>query len=264
MAPQQQQQIPQMNLDSSAVNPGKQPQMAQLDASPQLQQLTMDGSVANKIVEDPVAMQQVDALPGTTGDLLQASPAKQAVYFYDPNQTKMSQNGDILQMPTIVYDVNGKAVPLEELRHKAPIKVQAPVRGASSSDSIINDSAGVTSEESGAMLVSPPSRGASIVSPSSKEMAMQAPQSWGTSTAQDQTIIIATVAVMALLVGALSARRLRSKSFLSSCIENENLEDDAAYDDAYTTTAAASAAMGADSSYNTFGGWKGDLEKFDV
>ena len=32
-----------------------------------------------------------------------------------------------------------------------------------------------------------------------------------------------------------------------------------AYDDAYTTT-----AMGADSSYNTFGGWKGDLEKFDV
>lgn len=90
------------------------------------------------------------------------------------------------------------------------------------------------------------------------------PQSWGTSTSQDQTIIIATVAVMALLVGALSARRLRSKSFLSSCIENESLEDDLAYDDAYTTTAAASGAMGADSSYNTFGGWKGDLEKFDV
>jgi hypothetical protein len=40
------------------------------------------------------------------------------------------------------------------------------------------------------------------------------------------------------------------------------LEDEVAYDDAYTTT--ASGAMGADSSYNTFGGWKGDLEKFDV
>ncbi len=60
---------------------------------------------------------------------------------------------------------------------------------------------------------------------------------------------------MALLVGALSARRLRSRSFLSSCIENESLEDDVAYDTAYTTT---------DNSYNTFGGWKGDLEKFDV
>ena len=72
---------------------------------------------------------------------------------------------------------------------------------------------------------------------------------------QDQSIIVSTVAVMALLVGALSARRLRSRSFLSACIENESLEDDVAYDTAYTTT---------DHSYNTFGGWKGDLEKFDV
>jgi hypothetical protein len=75
--------------------------------------------------------------------------------------------------------------------------------------------------------------------------------------AQDQYIIIATVAVMALLVGALSARRLRSKNVLSSCIENESLEDELAYDTAYTTSAAAG-------KYDTFGPWKGDLEKFDV
>lgn len=75
--------------------------------------------------------------------------------------------------------------------------------------------------------------------------------------AQDQYIIIATVAVMALLVGAVTARRLRSKNILSSCIENESLEDELAYDTAYTTSAAAG-------KYETFGPWKGDLEKFDV
>jgi hypothetical protein len=78
---------------------------------------------------------------------------------------------------------------------------------------------------------------------------------WGESQAQDQMIIISTVATMALLVGALSARRMRSRQFLSSCIENESLEDEVAYDTAYTTNG-----------YDTFGGgpWKGDLEKFDV
>lgn len=72
---------------------------------------------------------------------------------------------------------------------------------------------------------------------------------------------------MALLVGALSARRLRSRHFLSSCIENESLEDELAYDTAYTTTGGHGGG-----GYDTFtstgssGGlpWRGDLEKFDV
>jgi hypothetical protein len=78
---------------------------------------------------------------------------------------------------------------------------------------------------------------------------------WGESQAQDQMIIVSTVATMALLVGALSARRLRSRQFLNSCIENESLEDEVAYDAAYTTNG-----------YDTFGSgpWRGDLEKFDV
>jgi hypothetical protein len=72
----------------------------------------------------------------------------------------------------------------------------------------------------------------------------------------DQSIIIGTVGVMALLVGAITARRLRSRNILSACIENETLEDDIAYDTAYTVNS---------DSYNTFSqGWKGDLEKFDV
>jgi len=72
--------------------------------------------------------------------------------------------------------------------------------------------------------------------------------------AQDQYIMISTVAVMALLVGALSARRMRSRNFLSNCIENESLHDEAMMYDTATTSQA----------YNTFGPWKGDLEKFDV
>lgn len=253
---QQQQQIPQAQLGIADTNAMKQPSMTDSGASGQLQQLPLD----TKVAQASTAMQQ--GSDGAAQDQLQAAPAKQAVYFYDPNETKMSQTGEILQMPTLVYDGNGKAVPLDEIRHVAPIYVQAPVRGATSADTTNSDLAGLGKTDSGNELVASTARGASLVSPSAKESSMSMPKSWGTSTSQDQTIIVATVAVMALLVGALSARRLRSKSFLSACIENESLEDDMAYDDAYTTT--ASGAMGADSSYNTFGGWKGDLEKFDV
>ena len=259
---QQQQQMPQANLDSSAANAVGQPSVTGSGVSEQLQQLPLEGLglEPNNIAQLGLEPNSIVQSSGATQDQLQDSPVKQAVYFYDPKDTKMSQTGDILQMPTLVYDANGKALPMAELyNHKAPIYVQAPALGAS-----LTDTVGVGDAESSSMLVSPSARGASLVSPSAKEASIPMPQSWGSSTSQDQTIIIATVAVMALLVGALSARRLRSKSFLSSCIENESLEDDLAYDDAYTTTAAASGAMGADSSYNTFGGWKGDLEKFDV
>lgn len=248
MTQQQQQQIPQTNLASPVTNAMQQPSMTDSGASGQL-------SSADKVAQASAAMQQGSTASGATpaADQLQAAPAKRAIYFYDPKETKLSQNGEILEMPKLVYDANGKAVPLEEIRHVAPVYVQAPAQGAT-------DASSTTTNAN--ELVAPSARGATLVAPSSREASLSIPQSWGTSTSQDQTIIVATVAVMALLVGALSARRLRSKSFLSACIENESLEDDLAYDDAYTTT--ASGAMGADSSYNTFGGWKGDLEKFDV
>ncbi|KAL3909063.1 MAG: hypothetical protein SGARI_002781 [Bacillariaceae sp.] len=156
----------------------------------------------------------------------------------------LSQNGDVLSLPKIVYDVNGKAVSLSDL-NQAPIYVQPPLLGATAS------STGGSSGASGSVAAA--SVDASSSAASNLDMqaapareAVKIPK-WGSSTSQDQTIIVATVAVMALLVGALSARRLRSKSFLASCIENETLEDDLAYDSAYTTTGAS----GVDSSYNT-------------
>ena len=92
--------------------------------------------------------------------------------------------------------------------------------------------------------------------------------------AADQLVIIATMAIMALLVGAISARRLRhrrggsSGDCLSACIEN-NVEDELAYDTA-TTFSGAYSAVGGVGVYHTFSqvssanGWRNDLEKFDV
>ena len=84
-------------------------------------------------------------------------------------------------------------------------------------------------------------------------------EQWDTldGPAPNQMMVISSVAVMALAVGAVSARKLRSKPFLSDCIENESLEDDLAYDTENT--------FGGVGQYGSFSApWRGDLEKFDV
>mmetsp|Transcript_2108 Transcript_2108/g.2899 ORF Transcript_2108/g.2899 Transcript_2108/m.2899 type:complete len:286 (-) Transcript_2108:97-954(-) len=154
---------------------------------------------------------------------VQQTPPRTTVYYYDASVTT---SGNLIP-PKLVYDENGNAIPLAQLQSlNADIFLEPPSLGAARSPN--QQTLSVSQVE---------------------QMAMQPP-------AQDQFIIIATVAVMALLVGALSARRLRSRQFLSSCIENESLEDEVAYDQAYTLN------HGGD--YSTFGNWKGDLEKFDV
>lgn len=181
------------------------------------------------------------------------------VYYYDPAQAVVQGQ---LQAPSIVYDEHGNEVELASLVSKfketdmyiepphSPSQINSPIYGTSQSSNrgtrrLITSSNSTNSTQP--LLPLPP--------PPPLAMNIKRPESWGESTTQDQSIIVCTVATMALLVGALSARRLRSRSFLSSCIENESLEDEVAFDNAYTVT-------GGDS-YNTFG-WKGDLEKFDV
>merc|ERR1711957_985227 len=124
--------------------------MTDSGASEQLQQLPLEGLglEPNNIAQSSAAMQQVSASSGATQDQLQDSPVKQAIYFYDPKDTKMSQAGDILQMPTLVYDANGKALPMAELyNHKAPIYLQAPALGAT-----LTDTVGVGDADSSNML----------------------------------------------------------------------------------------------------------------
>ena len=170
-------------------------------------------------IATPSAQQSMtDANDGSSVQIQLEKAEQQKVYYYDAKAATTDGSGE-LQIPSMVYDANGNAVQLDSLKGGSP---------------------------NAEIYLQPPQK--AVLSP-------KIAPTWGESTLQDQTIIVSTVAVMALLVGALSARRMRSRSILSSCIENESLEDDIAYDTAYTTT---------DNSYNTFGGWKGDLEKFDV
>jgi len=181
---------------------------------------------------------------------------EEVVYFYDPEELKTGA-GDEPPIPKQVFDEHGNEVDLagkEALLIKPSVEVdQEHVEGKKSNKgNIKSSSSSSTSRENIQTILDSP------------------PQT------QDQMIIITTVATMALLVGALSARRLRSRQFLSFCIENESLEDELAYDAAYTTQGTGGLyGHGGGSSgggYDTFvsgkyGGdlrWRGDLEKFDV
>lgn len=225
-------------------------------------------------------------------------------YFYDPHSVTRNRDTGEISIPTTVYDVSGRPVLFDSVSSSAKeIYMEPPKKGSSSSSSGSSKYYYVQSSNTSNTTYSP-----STVAPTStdnatttnvttwvhpnvvhtpvydrhKQMSYQMSPSdlakavgngvpdWGDSTSSDSTIIICTVGIMALLVGAISARRMRSRSLLSMCIENESLEDDAAYDAAYTIPATAGGVLG-DNQYHTFGsstrnhlGWKGDLEKFDV
>lgn len=167
-------------------------------------------------------------------------------YYYDPAQTKKDASGNLI-LPDTVYDSRGRAVPLALLQQDAVLQ-QDPPRGVFHHDNYTNDSSipriNVTYSHPNTVQTHKDRR---------REAAFSMGDIPSPRVGTDQSIIVGTVGVMALLVGALSARRLRSKGVLSLCMDDENLRDDAAYDTAYTTSG----------SYNTFA-WKGDLEKFDV
>jgi len=211
-----------------------------------------------------------------------------------------------VSVPLVVYDEDGNAVSVSDLHDaghevymehpKVPPpevpKVPPPPPVEESDVSIEVDEESSESSEP----ESKSSNATSTTSSAETSRQMNAASEFNDSMpqAQDQMIIISTVATMALLVGALSARRMRSRQFLSSCIENESLEDDVAYDAAYTHPAASRGSMaggfghhpqlhhrgrgvsnslmaGGAVGYDTFGStsdnpppWKGDLEKFDV
>jgi len=185
------------------------------------------------------------------------------VLYYDPRNTIPDRNGQVL-LPSTVYDAQGNPVDLVRLasQNQLQIVMESPLQQLSQPQNL----GALTQEEPLDVGLPPMERmedGEEIIPPEAQMSAADI-KKWGESTSQDQSIIVGTVAVMAMLVGALSARRLRHRSFLSACIENEALEDDVAYDAAYSTTMPQNQDIG--SSYNTFGrgGWKGDLEKFDV
>ena len=158
----------------------------------------------------------------------QGSSQKTTILYYDPEAATVDGQ---LYVPQIVFDENGTEVDLQALQASLNAEV----------------------------FLEPPPLGQSVqtVDAPLQQLSREAVERYAAEPPkQDQYIIIATVAVMALLVGALSARRMRSRNFLSSCIEDEALEDEVAYDVATTN-----------GDYSTFAGnsiFRGDLEKFDV
>mmetsp|Transcript_3338 Transcript_3338/g.6243 ORF Transcript_3338/g.6243 Transcript_3338/m.6243 type:complete len:334 (+) Transcript_3338:96-1097(+) len=179
------------------------------------------------------------------------------VLFYDPDELKTAPGE--LPLPKRVFDADGNEVDMsgKEALLIPPDHHQDEVDGHKDVDP-----------------PSPPHKDDEPIQNISSSSSIQQERSMlQTPQTQDQMIIISTVATMALLVGALSARRLRSRPFLSFCIENESLEDELAYDAAYTTQSTVGASsFYAGAGYDTFGGskfggdlrWRGDLEKFDV
>jgi hypothetical protein len=186
-------------------------------------------------------------------------------FFYDPKGTKKDQHGH-LHLPHFVYDTYGRIVSVTSLTKAAaaPILMQEEPNDPPILMMIHQNATTLNATQYNYTHSHPP------VVDTRQKRKMSIPKhiynfskTNSESTEDDSSMIICTVGVMALFVGALSARRLRhQRSILSYCIENEALEDDAAYDAAYTTTTHPN-AFG--SHYNTFAqGWKGDLEKFDV
>jgi len=192
-------------------------------------------------------------------------------YYYDPAQTRTDEAGNLI-LPDMVYDIQGHPIPLARLQQETEQVERnmavAPLRGVFHHDNFTNNA---DIPRLNITYYHPPTietpvrerdhkRDAAFVPLAGNPRIMVFPSapilnSTMTSTSTDQSIIVGTVGVMALLVGALSARRLRSRGVLSMCMDDEHLQDDAAYDTAYTTTTSGT--------YNTFA-WKGDLEKFDV
>ena len=189
-------------------------------------------------------------------------------YYYDPQSTMVGPEGQIY-LPNVVFDHAGKALDTRLINRGGATQVfiqPPPLYGATSSTSSNNSGAtsaaadvepqeDIATSPNLAMAMQNPPKGISF--PTIKEDLNQAVQRAGVSYQENgSSVIVATVAVMALLVGALSARKLRGRtSILGACIENERLDHMNAVDD--TATEATNTA------YSTFH-WKGDLEKFDV
>lgn len=275
MQPVMQQAQPQMQMYQQAQPQQQQQQQQDQPNWAQMQmaepQLSMQRQAQQQMMQQPEPIltrshghNQKPAHPNNIRGGKKTKTNKQAmdepkVYFYDPSQAVYQGQ---LQVPRVVYDQHGNEIELASLSSanadiylEPPQMMAAPVYGTPQQDMSKRRQLGSSYSSSISSTTNNNTDPVPQLPPPPLEMSFKTPESWGESTSQDQSIIVCTVAVMALLVGALSARRLRARSFLASCIENESLEDEVAFDNAYTIS-------GADT-YNTFG-WKGDLEKFDV
>jgi hypothetical protein len=211
-----------------------------------------------------------------------------AYYYYDPRQVRTDARTGQMVLPEVVYDSSGGPHLLANLRARqvwvdtataaspsrqsATANLSPPMGMASATVNAAAAAAAAPANLVGIGSAATTTNTVTMVGSNLKTSSSSGglPQ-WGESTATDQSIIVCTVGLMALLVGAVSARRFRRQSILSACIENEALDSsnnhnhDYSYDNTgYGSGTHPYGAPGQSSSYKTFEGWKGDLEKFDV
>ena len=150
------------------------------------------------------------------------------VYYYDPTALQASSpsssnnnNGETeaapeLTLPETVYDSSGHAMKLEQLHAggKNEIFLEVQPKSVWGNDlSNVNVMSGMKNKL------------ASKLSSSGGVGISTAGFSGGTAQSQDQLIVLFTVATMAIMVGALSAKRLRSRKLLESCMHPELEEE---------------------------------------
>ena len=223
MAPAQQQQQQQFQQQQQLVEQQQLPQQALPEQQTIPPQARTEQMSQQQQQPEPMQQQpQETPLAGTS----QQAPVR--YYYYDPAKTQQDPSGNLI-LPDTVYDSQGRAIPTAQLSGSITAAQQPQL-----------ESTGSTSN-------------ATPVAEPHKELAIPTALAASTSLPADQSIIVGTVGVMALLVGALSARRLRSRGVLQVCLDDAVDDDAVAYDGAYTVASGP-----------TYGTWKGDLEKFDV
>jgi hypothetical protein len=209
--------------------------------------------------QSPILVQQASAMTQAQPVLTRKQPDNNnnnVVYlYYDPRQLQTNTQGQLV-LPETVQDAQGHVVAVQSLLSSSSNNNQIYLEPPPSSHRQQQQPRSTLEQPSA------PAAASELLTP--PLATMQVPSSTSTtnnntssSSSYDQSILVSTVGIMALLVGALSARRMRSRSYLLQvCIENESLEEQ--------EEEIVSEALFHQGSYQTFGGWKGDLEKFDV
>jgi len=172
----------------------------------------------------------------SSGATAQSGGNEPVVYYYDPAalqstaSSSTSTNGGNaageesstpeLTLPETVYDISGQALKLEDVHNggKNEVFLEVQPRAVWGANSLGGSS---TSSSRGGAHMS--DRLSSLQAKLQFTSGSSSSSNGGGTQSQDQLIVFVTIATMAVMVGMLSAQRLRSKKLLESCM---GLDDD--------------------------------------
>ncbi|KAL7527995.1 hypothetical protein ACHAWF_002399, partial [Thalassiosira exigua] len=151
---------------------------------------------------------------GDASDATDGGDAEPVVYYYDPRALPRASSRDEsvpeLALPEVVYDAAGRALSLAQVHAGGRNEVFLEVRPGASWGSGGGGGGGDGS-------VHWTDRWTSF----QDKIRVDAAAAGRRASSQDQLIVFLTVATMAVVVGALSAKRLRSRHLLESCLHPE-------------------------------------------